>query len=77
MNKFLDGVFKGAIVFFSVFFAYVFIAAFVNMRDQSVCLENNFRSAVTTWDLKSYCTARLEGSDIVVPLEVVKNATSR
>lgn len=77
MNKFVDGMLMGVLGFLGVAIVYTIIIAVINARDSAICLENNFRSTSTTWDLKSYCTARLEGSDIVVPIGVVKNAPSR
>jgi len=47
---------------------YVVMIVGVAMHTEAICLQEGFRNVKVTWKFDRYCTTRLMGTDVVLPL---------
>lgn len=75
-EKFLDFIFKYILMpLIAILLVAVVLGAGSSIYlegKRKTCLEAGFPKVISTWNYDVYCAGRLEGSDIVVPIERVE-----
>ena len=68
-----DVVAKGIVISVVALAIYVVVAVCVMVPAENYCIERGWAGASVTFSFKKFCTARIDQTDIIVPIEKAEN----